>query len=181
MPRKLLKRLMPAPHIIHDSRFMRILGDWIHDPNLWHLNRRSASLAFFIGLFCAFLPIPFQMLIAAALAIIVRSNLPLSVGLVWITNPLTIGPVFYGTYLIGAHLLQVSPSPFVLELSWEWASNELSQIWKPLLLGSLLCSFFFGSVGFLLVHWIWRWHVVKRWEARKEARKKNPDLPSNKP
>jgi len=54
-----------------------------------------------VGLFCAFVPLPIQMLLAAAAAIIFRVNLPISVGLVWITNPVTIPPMFYFCYKVG--------------------------------------------------------------------------------
>lgn len=176
MPRKLLKRYMPDPHKLHDYSFMRFLGDWVHDPNLWHLNRRSASVAFFVGLFCAFIPFPSQMFIAAILSICLHSNLPLSVSLVWITNPLTMGPIFYGSYVVGAKILQTQPSPFNMELSWQWITHEFGHIWQPLLLGSFLCGIFFGTLGFLFIRWVWRWHVVKRWEARKLARNLENDI-----
>ena len=172
MPRKLLKRIMPDPHKFHNYGFMRVLGDWVHDPNLWHLNRRSAAVACFIGLFCAFIPLPSQMFIAAVLSIFFHSNLPLSMCLVWVTNPLTMGPIFYGSYMLGAKILQTPPSPFQMELSWQWISHELALIWQPLVLGSLLCGVFFGALGYFFAHWVWRWHVVKRWEARKLARER---------
>jgi uncharacterized protein (DUF2062 family) len=37
-----------------------------------------------VGLFCAFIPVPFQMLLAAPSAIIFSANLPVSIALVWI-------------------------------------------------------------------------------------------------
>ncbi len=43
MPKKLLKRFMPDPRAIREHKYLRIFGPLVHDPNLFHLNRRSAS------------------------------------------------------------------------------------------------------------------------------------------
>lgn len=170
MPRKFLTRLMPTPHKIRASASLKILGEWLHDPNVWHLNRRSASLAFLVGLFCAFLPIPIQMLVAATIAVIVHCNLPLAVALVWITNPFTMGPIFYGAYKIGAFILQTPVHAYSFALSWEWLSESFINIWKPLLLGSLLCGISSGLVGYFTINWLWRRQVVKRWQTRVQER-----------
>ena len=87
MPRKLFKKLLPDPAKIKDNRYLAVLGSAIHRAEFWHLTKRSVSGAFFIGVFCAFLPIPLQSLLAAFLAIVFKRNLPLSVILVFITNP----------------------------------------------------------------------------------------------
>ena len=109
MPRRLFKRYMPDPESIRSQKSLRFLGKLTHDPNLWHLNRHSVSRAMAAGLFAAFIPMPMQMLLAAGLAVWIRSNLPISVGLVWLTNPITMPPVFYCTYKLGAWLMQVPP------------------------------------------------------------------------
>jgi uncharacterized protein (DUF2062 family) len=93
MPRKLIKKYMPDEHRFRTHRTLSWLGDHIHDPNLFHLTRKSVSRAVMVGIFCAFLPIPLQMLVAAIIAVVARSNLPISVSLVWLTNPLTMPPV----------------------------------------------------------------------------------------
>lgn len=94
MPKKTLKSLIPSVARIREIKSLGILGDWIYATNLWHINRYSASMAFFVGLFTAFMPIPGQMLLAASLALLLRCNLPLSVALVWVTNPLTMPALF---------------------------------------------------------------------------------------
>lgn len=96
---------------------LRLLGDWVYATNLWHINRYSASMAFFVGLFVAFMPIPGQMIVAATMAVLLSCNLPLSVGLVWITNPVTMPAVFYMAYRVGAMLVDVPLKDIEFELS----------------------------------------------------------------
>lgn len=148
------------------------MGEWIFEPNLWHVNRYSASMAFFVGLFVAFMPIPGQMIIAALLAVTLRCNLPLSVGLSWITNPITIPAMFYLAYRVGALIIDVPVQALEFELNWAWLSSSLGAIWKPLLLGSVICGLFFGSLGFFIISMMWRWRVVTLWRQRKERRAK---------
>ena len=82
MPREFFKRHMPDPQSIQDNKSLRFLGSLLHDANLWHLNRQSIARAMAVGLFWAMIPMPMQMLAAALVAIPLRANLPLSIGLV---------------------------------------------------------------------------------------------------
>lgn len=170
MPRKLIKRWSPDPQKIRETRGLRFLGKLLDDPNLFHLNRQSVSLAFMVGLFVCFIPVPGQMPIAAAIALLVRCNLPISVGLVWLTNPLTMPVVFYAAYKFGAWLLDRPPTGFHFELSWEWLQTGFLTIWKPLLLGSLIFGVVSGITAYFLVQAFWRWHVADRWKQRRERR-----------
>jgi uncharacterized protein (DUF2062 family) len=145
----------------------------LHDPNLWHLNRRSASGAFGIGLFFAFWPVPFQMWLSAASAIPLRVNLPLSVATVWITNPLTMPAIFYGAYLVGTTILGTPAREFEMELSWQWVVQSVETIGPAFLLGCGVCSLFFGLAGFFSLNYIWRFSVLKAWQHRKEKRLKD--------
>jgi hypothetical protein len=166
MPKSIIKRWLPTPEQVRSSRGLQFLGTLLHDPNLFHLNRHSVSTAFAVGVFTAFLPLPGQMIIAALLALWFRCNLPLSMALVWITNPLTIPVVFYGTYKLGAWMLGTPPLDFKIELSWEWLTTEVEKIWLPLFSGSLVCGIFFAALAYFVMQALWRWHVVKRWKTR---------------
>ncbi|GAB4507830.1 MAG: DUF2062 domain-containing protein [Sulfuricaulis sp.] len=172
MAKKLIRRYLPDPHKIRDHKHLRLFGTLLHDPNLWHLNRRSASGAFAVGLFMAFMPMPFQMIPAAGLAILFHVNLPIAIALVWITNPFTIAPVSYFCYYLGAWILGTPVHAVEFEISWEWISTELIRIWKPFLLGSLLVSSVSAAAGFFGIRALWRWHVIRDWEKRKKERAK---------
>jgi uncharacterized protein (DUF2062 family) len=166
MPRKLLKKFMPNEEKLKQHKHLSWLGSYIHEPNLWHLNRKSVARAFLVGLFCAFLPIPLQMLVAAVMAIMIRSNLPISISLVWITNPLTMPPIFYFTYLVGDFFIGDPSSSIEFEMSMEFIQNSISQVWWPLLFGSVLCGLFFGVVGYFAIQGFWAWHVGRNWRKR---------------
>lgn len=175
MPRKTLRKWLPASHKIVESRAIRWMGPLLNDPNLFHINRSSISASFFIGLFCAFLPLPGQTIIAALLALLFRTNLPLAVALIWVSNPLTIPPMFLFSYSVGVLLLGHDFNHFHIELTWEWAVAQGQAIWLPLLVGSLLCGLVSGAIGYLTIHQLWRWRVIKDWDKRKKKRAKTAE------
>lgn len=170
MPKETLKRYIPSPAKLRKIKVLRLLGEWIYEPNLWHINRHSTSLAFFVGLFVAFMPVPSQMVLASLLSIWLRCNLPLAIGLCWVTNPVTMGPIFWFSYQLGALILGDPAQAVQFEVSLEWLTNGLLLIWQPLLLGCLVNGFFFGSLGYFAIQGIWRWRVLQRWEARAQRR-----------
>jgi uncharacterized protein (DUF2062 family) len=170
MPKNTLKQFIPGPAKLREIKSLQVLGSWIYQPNLWHLNRYAASMAFFVGLFVAFMPIPGQMILAAILAVRLRCNLPLSIGLVWITNPLTIPAIFYLSYRVGAMIIDIPVQQIEFELSSEWLEVSLATIWQPFLLGSFVCGLFFGSLGYFVISMLWRMRVARHWAERKRSR-----------
>ena len=168
MAKKLIQSYLPDPKVIKGHRYLRFLGKSMHDANLWHLNRRSASTAFFIGVFCAFVPIPFQMVLAAVLAVIFRCNLPLAVALVWITNPLTMPAIFYFTYKLGCLILHIPVSDASFELTLRGVGTGMVRIWKPLLLGSMVTGILGGLISSLLIRLYWRLNVIHNWRQRRK-------------
>jgi uncharacterized protein (DUF2062 family) len=169
----LMRRISPDPKTLKEHKHFRIFGQLLHDPNLWHLNRRSAAGAFAVGLFMMYMP-PFgQMLLAATAAIAFRVNLPISVALVFITNPVTIPPMFYFAYLLGSWVLGRQVAPFDLTF-WGEPHNWLT-ILSPLALGSLLCAIACSAFGYFAIHLLWRLHVVRHLQ-RRRARPQAPSV-----
>ncbi len=164
MPRKFLRRYLPSAASLREHWLFRRLGHRLHHPRLWYLNRRSVSGAAGLGLFIAFLPLPFQMLLAALGALWLRVNLPLAVGLIFITNPFTMGPVFYFCYKVGTWLLGAPTlTPTAAKVPGaDWLFGQIAVIWQPLMIGSLLVGSISGLLGYWLVQLLWYRHVRQR-------------------
>ena len=167
MPKKLIKRYMPDPQKIKDNKHLKVFGTLLHNPHLWHMNRHSVAKAFAVGLFFAFIPVPFQMILAAGTAILVHSNLPLSIALVWITNPLTMPAIFYACYAVGTWLINAPKEEFIFEASWQWVVDSISTIGPAFLLGCGALAITFSILGYIGIQSLWRYNVVKEWQQRK--------------
>jgi uncharacterized protein (DUF2062 family) len=171
MPRKIIRRYLPDAAALHAHPRLRLFSRGLRHANLWHLNRQSVSGACAVGLFWACIPSPTQMLPAAATAIIARVNLPLSLALVWIANPLTMPPMFYFNYRVGVWLLNRPERVFSFELSAEWLMSELDALWQPLLLGSFVVATGSALLGYFGMHALWRWQVARAWRHRAGQRR----------
>lgn len=167
MLKKTIKQYLPKHEDIKSNRYLKLFGPLLHSPNLFHLNRRSVTGAFTVGLFAAYVPIPFQMVLAAALAILFSVNVPLSIALVWVTNPITMPLMFYAAYLMGAYILSTPEREFTFELSWDWLATEMTAIWEPFILGCLVNGIILAIIGNLFIRWLWRYAVIKNWESRR--------------
>jgi uncharacterized protein (DUF2062 family) len=170
MAKHLIKRFIPSHETVRNHKHLKIFGALLHDPNLWHLNRRSAAGAFAIGLFMAFAPVPFQMLLAAGAAILFRVNLPLSIALVWITNPITMPALFYFAYLTGTIFVGHPATEFNFDLSGGHLLEELNGVWAPFLLGCFVCGSLSAVVAYCAIRALWRWHVIQHLKKRRMRR-----------
>lgn len=168
--REVFKRNLPERRHIHNHRYLRFLGQRLHDPGLWHLHRRSAAGAVSVGLFVAFVPAPVHTIMAAWMAILFRVNLPISVLFVWVSNPVTVAPQAVLAYRTGAWLLNLPPSAFEFEFSAAWLKSILGHGWQPFLLGCLVLGLISAVIGNLAIRGLWRLHLVRKWKARRLKR-----------
>ena len=166
MPKKFIKRFSPDPEKLKAHPHLKHFGEALQNPNLWHLNRRSAAGAVAVGLFCAWMPIPFQMLLSAIIAMIFTVNLPLSIALVWISNPITMPPLFYGAYRLGASILHQPIVDFHFHLSFQWLLDTFETIAPALFVGCLILGLISAFIGYLLLRIFWRFNVSKKWSGR---------------
>lgn len=177
---RFFKRYAPERHHLEKHGRLHLFSGRLHDPNIWHITRRSVPGAVANGLFWAFMPIPGQTLMAIACAIYFRINLPISVLFAWVTNPVTIYPTFYAAYKLGSILLNVPEQSVHFEMSWHWFASTLGGIWQPLTLGCLILGISSSVVSYYFIRWLWRFTAIRKWEERleknRQRRKQNKEI-----
>ncbi len=142
----------------------------LHDHRLWGIRRKTVVPAVALGVFIAFLPFPGHPVWAALAALALRVNIPVALVATFLSNPLTMGPMYYFSYRVGAGLLRMDPSGFEFELSGDWVTNTFVSIWQPMLLGSVLVGALASFTGFILLDLIWRFSLAEYKSKKKNRR-----------
>jgi len=188
VPRKFFRKYLPHADTVRSSRLGALFGRWLHDPNLWHLNRRSVAGAVAIGLFIGLIPGPVQMLFALLAAIALRKNVPVALLTTLYTNPITIVPLYLLAYEYGRILLGATAQgrPHAAPFTWDWwdIAGSLREFlaWslgmgKPLAVGLVALAVTLAALGYIGVKFAWRVHVVSQWRARARRRRERRTAP----
>ena len=166
MPRRVLKKLLPSPRHLESHWLLRHFGEQLLDPRLWALHRRGITAAFGVGIAICFIPLPVHSVLAILIAMVWRLNVPAIYGTTLLVNPVTMVPIYYMAYRVGAALLGIAPDRFSFSLSWDWLEKGLGPMWQPFLVGCLACSLVLGVLGWACLELVWRWRVTSRYRAR---------------
>ncbi|OHE85634.1 MAG: hypothetical protein A3G75_11370 [Verrucomicrobia bacterium RIFCSPLOWO2_12_FULL_64_8] len=107
---KQLLRYMPRRAVMHKypliGRFAAIARRREH---LWSFRREYVTPALYGGPILSLLPLMgLHLPLALLLSLILRTNFMVFGLLQFITNPFTIGPIYYGTYHLGRAVIEVS-------------------------------------------------------------------------
>ena len=137
------------------------LNKHLTDPELWKWNKKSIAKAFAIGLFCAFLPVPIHMLLAGILAVSFSANIMLSLLVVWVNNPITILPIIYFTYKLGASIIGVEIDP-EFEFSFGYLMDNFWSATLALWIGGLITSILMATLGYFSIISIYKYRALKR-------------------
>jgi uncharacterized protein (DUF2062 family) len=128
-------------------------------------------LGFGIAVFVAFLPlVGIQTFIALGLAAVFRANKAVCVPIVWITNPATLVPIYYGCFKLGQAVMPVSSShgeedvaklsEFAAEASifelefWSGLLKVVLGLGVELWVGCIIVGTVLGLCSYFLVRWV---------------------------
>jgi len=175
MPRRFFRNFAFKRDRIRRQWYMAPFRHLLHDNNLWAIRRRTVVPAFSLGLFIAFMPFPGHMFIAMLSALALSINIPVAALTTLVVNPVTLGPVFYFCYRIGAMLLGTKPRLFQFELSLDWLSSQFGTVWQPLLLGCLLLGSIAALTGYIFLDLLWRASIAN-YLTKRRAKRAQKDL-----
>lgn len=131
------------------------------------INRRMITRGIWIGLFWGFIPMPMQMLAVMATTPFIRFNVPIAISMVWLSNPLTMPPMYYMEYLTGNFILGRDGIENI-ELTLEWFSQNMGDIFIPLYVGTAFYSIVVSTTIYLILNWLW---ILSVREERSKNRK----------
>jgi len=148
MIRKVFKKKKSNPKLDTIMKKYKIPRD------LLSVNRKMVSRAMLVGLFIAMIPMPMQMLAVVLISPFFRFNVPIGISLVWITNPFTMPVIYYIEYITGNFLL-MREGVNDIELTMQWFTDNIGNIFVPLYTGTLFYSVLISVGGYYLVNWLW--------------------------
>ena len=137
------------------------LNKHLTDPELWKWNKKTIAKAFAIGLFCAFLPIPGHTILVAILSMMLSANILLSILVVWVNNPITMLPIYYFTYKIGASIIGIEIDP-EFEFSFGYLMDNLGSATLAMWIGGLITSIVAAILGYFSIISIYKYKALKR-------------------
>jgi len=129
---------------------------------LWSFRVEHTVPAIYAGFILALMPLyGIQIPIALCLALFLRANLPILVGLQMLSNPLTILPFWYAAYQVGSNVLRVvsieTPQLGQNDVkaivdnftTGQWSSNIelLLATFSIMCLGGIVIGLFFGLIS----------------------------------
>ena len=162
--RRVKKFLKPLPRRsnVHRYPVLKWFAETAYKRSyLWSFKGQSMKPALFFGIWISMLPIVgIQMIVVFFVSLLVRANLPLIVALQWISNPITMGPIYFADYKIGMILINLMglnyPKNILLSSNYDWSKFSFKELirlldtFPPMFLGGSVLGIFMGVFAVFL-------------------------------
>lgn len=174
--KRYLRDRLPKPEVILENKYLVWMKPWLGHPRLWHMHRGSVSLGVAIGAVTGLIPGPVQVALAIIISIPVRANVLAAAAATFLTNPLTIVPIYMlafsmGTLVTGEPMATLAlpdmafswREPWLLiPAMWNWSLS----LGPSLVAGLGMLAVILAVVGYFGTRIVWRWVVTKAWRTR---------------
>jgi len=173
MPRPFFRKFAVNRDLFRGKWYLAPFAHLLHDHNLWSIRRRTVVPAFAIGVFFAWMPFPGHPLMGAMAALASRVNIPIAALTTFVSNPLTMGPMYLLAHQVGEALLGVEPQPFEFELTLQWVREGFLNNWQPLMLGCVLLGAVTSLVSYVVLDILWRAHIADYLQRKRQNKERD--------
>lgn len=178
-----LRKLEPRVLSEFDRPGLAWMKSWLDGHDVFSFTRHPLAKGIAFGLFCGMIPGPLQVLGASVMCILFRGNIIAGVVATFLTNPLTIIPLYVVAFHLGAAVLpgvhsiapwsggQGGASFFEALMTWVKAMG-----W-PLVVGLPILALMFACTGYVITQFLWLQPVLrraKRMRISRDAAKRPP-------
>jgi hypothetical protein len=165
---------LPSQDALERNRWLKPFAATLSSPLVWRFNRRGVARGVALGLFAAFAVPLAQTPFAAAFALAARANLPVAALATFVTNPLTVPPLYLLAYSVGRSVLSFRATvDAALKAEDNRFDRLVTQFFETVgatYIGLLLFALLAAGLGYAITHLVWRIAVSRRW-ARRQARR----------
>lgn len=167
-----LEDKMPTRKGMANNKYLKPIAHRFLRSDLWRFTRRSVPRGVALGMLTGFIvPLGGQTFVALFLALPIRANVPIAAITTFITNPFT-----YPFWLAIANQL----GRFVLRMDTlalggsgdsqidglgEWFTWIIREVGVTFF-GFVLLGIIFGSIGYFISSFGWRWWTARKWQRR---------------
>ncbi len=170
MARRYLRRISRQYRRNHRAWYLKPFAAILRHPAYFAVNRRSVTGALALGVFISLLPIPGPTPLAVLVALAAGVNVGVAALAAWINGPLTMLPVLYLEYRLGAWLLHQPTQDWPDAVTVDWVIAQLGVIWRPLFLGSSIVATICAGLLYLVMNGIWRRSAERRLARRRQQK-----------
>ena len=173
---KQFKKYLPSTQSLQNSFPLKHLKTFFTDPRLWSRDTQGIARGVAAGLAGAVIP-GFQVFYAAIIVYFLKGNLPIALLCTLITNPLTLVPITYFVYFIGASIIGNGKTYFVIQdFRWDFSSFHafwsnltawILQFGKAFLVGLPIVTLCLGIIGYFGTILIWEAFILLSNKKRK--------------
>lgn len=150
-----LRAMAPSRAQLEATPGLRRLAPHLSHPKLWVWSRRGVAMGLALGLFIGLLIPVAQFLFAAVAAMCLRANIAVAAVGTLVSNPLTVPPIYYAAYHLGAWATGTSAAEG-MSLADPWSLVEhFGTIGLPLFTGLTITASVAAVAGYLLISQVW--------------------------
>lgn len=162
------KKYLIKQNYLEGKWYLRPLNKLLTKRQLWVFKLKTIRSGLAVGAFIAFIPFPGHTIMAILSASRLNLNLPVTILGTLISNPLTIGPMFYFSYRLGIDALGLEEQNFNFSFSLTWLQNSFENVWQPLLFGTFILGLSSAFLCFIAADIIWKLGLANYMKKRKK-------------